>query len=122
MKVLVDMNLSPGWANFLAEAGFEAVHWSDVGEGNAPDSELMQWAVEHGYIVLTADLDFGAILAATQGRGPSVVQVRSDVLTPRAIGGAVLAAIRQSQQELLDGALISVDAARARLRILPLRE
>ncbi len=122
MKVLVDMNLSPGWANFLAEAGFEAVHWSDVGEGNAPDSELMQWAVEHGYIVLTADLDFGAILAATQGRGPSVVQVRSDILTPRAIGGAVLAAIRQSQQELLEGALISVDAARARLRILPLRE
>ena len=122
MKVLVDMNLSPGWANFLAEAGFEAVHWSDVGEGNAPDSELMQWAVEHGYVVLTADLDFGAILAATQGRGPSVVQVRSDILTPRAIGGAVLAAIRQSQQELLEGALISVDAARARLRILPLRE
>jgi len=122
MKVLVDMNLSPGWANFLAEAGFEAVHWSDVGEGNAPDSELMQWAVAHGYIVLTADLDFGAILAATQGRGPSMVQVRSDVLTPRAIGGAVLAAIRQSQQELLDGALISVDAGRARLRILPLRE
>jgi len=122
MKVLVDMNLSPGWVNFLAEAGFEAVHWSDVGEGNAPDSELMQWAVEYGYVVLTADLDFGAILAATQGRGPSVVQVRSDILTPRAIGGAVLAAIRQSQQELLDGALISVDAGRARLRILPLRE
>jgi predicted nuclease of predicted toxin-antitoxin system len=122
MKVLVDMNLSPGWVDFLTEAGFEAVHWVDVGEGNAPDSELMRWAVEHGYVVLTADLDFGAILAATQGRGPSVLQVRSDILTPRAIGGAVLAAIRQSRQELLDGALISVDTARARLRILPLRE
>ena len=72
MKVLVDMNLSPGWVSFLAEAGFEAVHWSDVGAGNAPDSEA--------------------------------------------------AAIRQAQQELLDGALISVDVARARLRILPLRE
>src|SRR5712692_12099326 len=110
MKVLVDMNLSPGWANFLAEAGFEAVHWSDVGEGNAPDSELMQWAAERGYVVLTADLDFGAILAATRSRRPSVVQVRSDILTPRAIGKAVVSALRQARQDLLlDGALISID-------------
>jgi predicted nuclease of predicted toxin-antitoxin system len=71
---------------------------------------------------LTADLDFGAILAATQARRPSVVQVRGDILAPRVIGGAVLTALRQARQELLDGALISVDAARARLRILPLGE
>jgi|SRR5436190_9245279 len=122
MKVLVDMNLSPGWVSFLAEGGFEAVHWSDIGSGSAPDSELMQWAAQRGYVVLTADLEFGAILAATEGRQPSVVQVRSDIPTPRAIGGAVIAAIRQARQELLDGALISVDAMRARLRILPLRD
>jgi predicted nuclease of predicted toxin-antitoxin system len=80
----------------------------------------MQWAAERDYVVLTADLDFGAILAATKIRKPSVVQVRSDVLTLNAIGSMVVAALRQSRQELLDGALISVDAARARLRILPL--
>ena len=50
-----------------------------------------------------------------------MVQVRSDILTPRSVGGAVVTAIRQAQQELLDGALVSVDPARARLRILPLR-
>jgi hypothetical protein len=50
-----------------------------------------------------------------------VVQVRSDNLSPRAIGGAILAALRHSRQELLDGALVSVDASRARLRILPLK-
>jgi predicted nuclease of predicted toxin-antitoxin system len=122
MKILVDMNLSPGWVSFLTGAGIEAVHWSEVGSGNAPDSDLMQWAAERGYIVLTADLDFGAILAASQRIGPSVIQVRNDILTPRAIGGAVVAAIQQSRQELLDGALVSVDAARARLRILPLRD
>jgi len=122
MKILVDMNLSPGWVSFLAKAGFEAVHWSEVGSGNAEDSELMRWAAEAGYVVLTADLDFGAILAATQGRRPSVVQVRGDVLAPRAIGSAVVAALRQAPRELRDGALISVDAARARLRILPLKD
>jgi predicted nuclease of predicted toxin-antitoxin system len=122
MKVLVDMNLSPDWARFLAEAGFEAVHWSNVGSKSATDSELMQWAAENDHIILTADLDFGAILAATHGIKPSVVQVRSDLLSPGAVGGAVLRAVRQAHQELLDGALISIDAAHARLRILPLKK
>lgn len=118
---LVDMNLSPSWVKYLADAGFEATHWSEIGSGSAPDTNVMAWATEHGYIVLTADLDFGAILAATHGRSPSVVQVRSDILTPRSIGEAVLTAIRQAHQELLGGALVSVDPTRARIRILPLR-
>jgi predicted nuclease of predicted toxin-antitoxin system len=121
MKVLVDMNLSPSWAGFLAEAGFEAVHWSMVGSKTATDSELMQWAAENDHIVLTADLDFGAILATTHGTKPSVVQVRGERLSPRAVGSAVARALRQAHQELLDGALISIDAVHARLRILPLK-
>jgi predicted nuclease of predicted toxin-antitoxin system len=121
MKILVDMNLSPGWSRFLIENGFESIHWSEVGSGNPPDTELMQWAAQQDHVVLTADLDFGAILAATRSAKPSVVQIRSDLLTPHAVGSAVVAALRQSQQELLQGALISIDAMRARLRILPLK-
>ena len=37
MKILVDMNLSPGWVDFLIEAGIEAVHWSKVGASDAND-------------------------------------------------------------------------------------
>jgi predicted nuclease of predicted toxin-antitoxin system len=122
MKILVDMNLSPGWVDFLIEAGLEAVHWSNVGASDANDSDIMQWAVTYNHVVLTCDLDFGAILAATQGRSPSVLQLRSDLLTSEFIGPAVLAAIHQTQQELTSGALVSIDAARARLRLLPLRE
>lgn len=121
MKVLVDMNLSPGWVNFLVAAGYDAVHWSKVGSSDATDPELMAWAAENGYVVLTADLDFGAILATTKGTGPSVIQVRSDILTPHAIGSTVISALRQAKQDLIEGALISVDATRARLRILPLK-
>jgi predicted nuclease of predicted toxin-antitoxin system len=122
MKILVDMNLSPGWVDFLVAAGFETVHWSTVGIGDASDSDVMRWAATHSHVVLTCDLDFGAILAATQGRRPSVLQLRSDLLSPEFIGPAVLAAIHQAQQELSSGALVSIDAARARLRLLPLRE
>jgi len=98
MKFLVDMNLSPGWVTFLAAENLEAIHWSQVGPGSAEDTELMRWAAAAGYVVLTADLDFGAILAATGDTRPSVVQVRSDVLSPSVIGRAVVAAIRQSHR------------------------
>ncbi len=37
MKLLVDMNLSPRWITFLADAGIEAAHWSTLGANNAPD-------------------------------------------------------------------------------------
>jgi predicted nuclease of predicted toxin-antitoxin system len=120
MRFLIDMNLSPVWVAFLEHAGFEAVHWSSVGKGNAPDSDIMQWADDHGCVVLTNDLDFSAILASTHRRRPSVVQIRSDILTPAAIGGAVLAAIKRTIIDLADGALVSIDAKRARLRLLPL--
>ena len=120
MRFLVDMNLSPAWVVFLRQAGFEAVHWSEVGEPDAPDRRLMQWADEGGYVVITNDLDFSAILAATQRQRPSVVQIRSDVLTPEVIGSVVLRVIERTRQDLDAGALISVDPQRARVRILPL--
>src|SRR5580765_2654277 len=112
MKLLVDMNLSPRWARFLTEAGIEAVHWSAVGAGNAPDSEIFDYALKHDYVVLTHDLDFSAILAATLGEKPSVVQVRAEDLNPDAIGAKILAALHQTESELEEGALITVEPSR----------
>ena len=120
MKFLVDMNLSPRWAGFLSAHGFEAVHWSDIGASDAPDSDLMRWAANNDCIVLTSDLGFAAILAATHGIRPSVIQLRGDLLDVDSIGEAVLAAIRQAAGDLTGGAVLSVDIARSRVRILPL--
>jgi predicted nuclease of predicted toxin-antitoxin system len=121
MKLLVDMNLSPRWATLLADSGFEAAHWSTIGSGKAPDSEIMAYACAHGYVVLANDLDFGAILAVTQGRKPSVVQIRSDNLSLDAIGKQIVFALEQTKAELEEGALVTVDPNRTRLRVLPLR-
>ncbi len=80
MKLLVDMNLSPSWVERLVAHGFEAVHWSTVGAATAPDVEILAWANEHHFVVITNDLDFSAILAAGAVDGPSVVQIRSQDL------------------------------------------
>lgn len=121
MKLLIDMNLSPRWVATLAAAGFEAAHWSSVGQPNAADSQIMAYAAANGFVVLTHDLDFGAILAATQGLAPSVVQIRADDLRPESIGPRLILALRQMGDELDAGALLSVDPMRARLALLPLR-
>jgi predicted nuclease of predicted toxin-antitoxin system len=115
MKVLIDMNLSPRWLDLLTGAGLEAVHWSALGAGNAPDLEIMAYAKTNDYVVLTHDLDFAAILAATEGEKPSVLQIRSDLLNPDVIGKQVVSALRQMAMELAEGALVTVDPERTRV-------
>lgn len=121
MRLLVDMNLSPRWVKLLADAGIEAAHWSALGAANAPDTEIMAFAKANGYVVLTHDLDFGAILAATHGEKPSVAQIRAEDVSPDLIGGPVIDALRQMAAELDEGALLTIDPNRTRLRLLPLQ-
>jgi predicted nuclease of predicted toxin-antitoxin system len=120
VKLLLDMNLPPRWAQLLSAAGHDAVHWSDIGPGRATDADIMARALNEGRVVVTHDLDFGAILAATQASGPSVVQIRADDLISGQTFDRILAALRQAETDLMAGALVTVDIQRTRLRTLPL--
>jgi predicted nuclease of predicted toxin-antitoxin system len=120
MKILVDMSLSPGWVTALQRHGHAAVHWSKLGDARAADAVILEWARANGYIVLTHDLDFGAILAATRGAAPSVVLVRAQDLLSPALESLVLSALQTCEAKLAAGALVVVDARTARVRLLPL--
>jgi predicted nuclease of predicted toxin-antitoxin system len=120
VRIIIDINLAPRWAEFLSANGFEATHWSTVGSVTASDEEIMRHAVRDGAIVLTHDLDFGAILAASGGKGPSVVQIRADNIGVQAIGMHVVTALHQSVDELVVGALMTIEPGRLRLTLLPL--
>ena len=121
MKILVDMNLSPEWIPTLIAGGFEAVHWSSIGNPKAQDAEILEWARRNDWIVFTNDLDFGHILALTRADGPSVIQARAQDLLPENLGEIVIAALRQNRASLEAGALIVVDESSLRVRILPIR-
>jgi predicted nuclease of predicted toxin-antitoxin system len=121
MKLIIDMNLSPNWVQILKEGGIDATHWSEIGSQNAPDATILAYALEHRYIVLTHDLDFSAILASTNIEKPSVVQIRSTNVSPAAIGKQVIAALIQMADELAEGALVTVEPQKTRLRLLPFR-
>lgn len=115
------MNLSPLWIPVLEGEGHECIHWSSVGDPKASDDIILAWEHHNGFVVLTHDLDFGAILAATFASSPSVIQVRAQDVMPSAMGPILLGALREFLGELQAGALIVIEEARARVRILPLR-
>jgi len=120
MKILVDMNLSPKWANYLTENGIDSMHWSSIGSADVSDIEIITYAREHDYTILTNDLDFGFILAITHGKKPSVIQTRIDVFSPDIIGGIVTNAIKQLTADIENGALITIDPRKTRVSLLPL--
>ncbi len=122
MKILIDMNLSPDWVKVFEKYDIEAVHWSSVGDPREKDRVIMEWARAKGYIVLTHDLDFGSLLAATGVETPSVIQVRTQDILPNSIENLVISALRQFEEELMQGALVTVDKAQSRARILPIRQ
>lgn len=121
MKLLVDMNLSPRWVEVLSSAGIDSVHWSTVGPPNASDREVMAWAAANGLTVLTHDLDFSALLAATAATAPSVIQLRGNDVLPESALSRVVAGLSQARAELGSGAVVSIDLERARIRSLPLK-
>ena len=121
MKLLIDMNLSPKWVSVLKEAGFEAAHWSSIGRPDAPDYEILAYAKSNRYVVFTHDLDFGTILAATKADYPSVIQIRTQDVTPEYLRPLVVSALHQFEKHLEDGAIVTIDQKKLRARILPLQ-
>ena len=120
MKVLIDMNLSPRRTEVFQRNGWQAVHWSTVGDHRAPDRVIMDWARINEYVIFTHDLDFGTMLAVTHAEGPSVIQVRAQDVLPQHMEGMVVASVQQYGSLIQEGALVIVDESTSRARILPL--
>ena len=122
MKILLDMNLSPVWVDALRSAGFEAHHWSTVGDGHAPDQETFDWASRSGFVVFTHDLDSSRLLALTGSTGPSVVQLRTHRILSAETAATIVRVLRQHESDLERGAVLVVDPEDSRVRLLPLRD
>ena len=121
MKILIDMNRSPGWVAVFQGEDWQATHWSEVGSTNASDPQILEFASANGYVLFTHDLDFGFLLSQTSRQGPSVIQLRSQETSPNKLGAFVVNAIRQLEEDLRKGALITIHPPQLRARILPLR-
>ena len=120
MRFLVDENMSRKWVRELIVRGHEADHWLDIGKRAAPDAAILLRARSLNAVVLTCDLDFGDILAATGSKTPSVLQLRPGRMRPESLMPRVLSAIVQHRRLLEEGVLLTIDLKKSRARALPL--
>jgi predicted nuclease of predicted toxin-antitoxin system len=122
MKLLVDANLSPKVAEGLRAAGFEAVHVADLGLVTASDDEIFDRATAEGFTVVTADSDFGMLLALRRATSSSIVHLRHVAeLAPESHIGLLSANLPQIADDLDRGAIASLSPTRLAVRDLPIR-
>jgi predicted nuclease of predicted toxin-antitoxin system len=121
VKLLLDANLSPRVARLLKEAGHDAIHVADIGLLTAADPDILRTAAKEERILLTADSDFGALLALGSLASPSVLLLRSaDHLRPNEQAELIAANLPQIAEDLKKGAIVSLTRDRLRVRELPI--
>ena len=121
MRFLIDQNRSPRLAELLRDAGHDAVHTLELGLERAEDDQLLALADEHARVVVSGDTDFGALLALTRSRSPSVILFRARNLPLAEDQAAIIVRyLDDIAGDIEHGAVIVVTDNRIRVRRLPL--
>ena len=120
MKLLLDQGLPLSAAGLLRDVGIDTIHVGEIGMSAAEDSHIIQRARDEGRIVATLDADFHTLLALDVATDPSVIRIRIQRLRARALTDLLLKVIAECEEDLEQGAAITVEPSRIRIRRLPL--
>ena len=120
MKFLIDNALPPRLADLLVAAGEDAVHVRAYGMRAAKDEEIRARALDEGRIVVSADTDFGAILAAQTASQPSFILFREpNLLSALDYSVLLIPSLEMLKPELAAGCVAVFRRGRLRVRRLP---
>ena len=120
MKLLLDQALPCTAAALLREGGLDAVHVGEIGHATSDDAEILRQGQEDNRVIVTLDADFHALLALTGASSPSVVRIRVEGLRAEAASKLIQTVVTRCGEELEDGAVVTVQLGRIRIRRLPL--
>lgn len=120
MKFLIDSSLSPTIVEGLKQAGHDAVHLRSYGMQSASDAEVFKFAVEQERILISADTDFGTLLALWHDKKPSVLLLHHPQKSPQSQLALLLANLPTIEEALEQGSIVILEATRIRIRSLPI--
>lgn len=120
MKLLLDQGLPASTVNALTALGIESRHVSELGLSKAEDSYLLSVAFEENFVMVTLDADFHALLALGGLTKPSVIRIRIEGLKGHDLAEILHSVINQWEDEIAQGAAISVTVDAIRIHRLPL--
>jgi predicted nuclease of predicted toxin-antitoxin system len=120
LRFLIDNALPPRLADLLLAAGYDAVHVRAYGMHAATDEVILARALDEDRIVVSADSDFSAILAAQEAERPSFILFReTNLLVARDYLDMLLPALPMLEPELSAGCVAVFRNSRLRVRKLP---
>ena len=122
MRFLVDNALSPAVADGLRQAGHDAAHVRDYGLAAEDDVVIFERAAEEDRVLISADTDFGTILALRKTPKPSVILFRLSIHHPDYQTRLLLANLSDFSADLERGCIAVFEDTRIRLRLLPITD
>ena len=120
MKFLADMGISPLTVDFLNQQGYDAKHLSSEGLHQMLDAAILEKARQEGRILLTADLDFGYLMAVSRSQLPSIILFRLQDMRPVSVNTHLAEVLQRFESDLVTGSFITVTQSRIRVRQLPI--
>ena len=122
MRFLADMGISPATVSYLRDQGHDAVHLHEEGLHRLPDGAILDKGRKEQRVVLTHDLDFGELVAASGAKLPSVITFRLRNMRPERVNACLAEVFARDGQALERGAVISVTEGKSRVRMLPITD
>ena len=121
MRLLLDNNLSPRLAHLLREGGHDAEHVRDTDLQAASDQTVLQYARDQHRVLVSADTDFGTLLARSGADKPSIILIRrSSARRAREVALPLLANLDAVSDDLGAGAVVVITDTDLRIRTLPI--
>jgi predicted nuclease of predicted toxin-antitoxin system len=121
MRFLIDNALSPTLATLLERAGHNALHVRAIEFHRSDDAMVFDRAAVEDRIIISADTDFGTLLATRSAQKPSVIQFRGQgSRKPEALALAILSNLPQLIDALQNGSIVTFEPSRVRVRALPI--